>query len=160
MKLRLSRNGTTHEMFQETPGRVVIPVADGDPLSIEVESLPGARFGVRAGDTLHPAEAVRSGDRVWVRYLGVTYCFDLARERRDRRPAGGDLSSPMPGLVQKILVTEGDAVEERQPLLVVEAMKMQLEIKAPRAGTVGRILVREGDQIEAGMPLAEMKAEA
>jgi biotin carboxyl carrier protein len=157
MKLRLNRNGATHEMFSEESGRITISGEDGESRSITVERLPGGRFGVRSGDSLHPAEAVRSGERVWVRYLGHTYSFELARERRARRAAGGDLSSPMPGLVQRILVAEGDAVAERQPILVVEAMKMQLEIKAPRAGTVHRILAREGDQIEAGTPLAELE---
>jgi biotin carboxyl carrier protein len=63
----------------------------------------------------------------------------------------------MPGQVQKLLVAEGDTVEAGQPLLVVEAMKMQLEIKAPEAGRVRRLRVREGEQVMEGVPLAEME---
>ena len=55
------------------------------------------------------------------------------------------------------IIAEGDPVKQNQPLLVVEAMKMQLEIKAGHAGTVKKILVREGDQVEAGGPLVELE---
>ena len=64
----------------------------------------------------------------------------------------------MPGQVQKILVQAGDAVEAGQALAVVEAMKMQLEIKAPHAGTVKELLAAEGDQVAAGVPLVALEA--
>jgi biotin carboxyl carrier protein len=63
----------------------------------------------------------------------------------------------MPGQVQRILVAEGDAVGAGQPLLVVEAMKMQLEVKAPHAGRIRRLLTRAGEQVEAGNPLVELE---
>jgi biotin carboxyl carrier protein len=62
----------------------------------------------------------------------------------------------MPGQIQKLLVSPGDQVEAHQPLLVVEAMKMQIEIKAPHAGRVAKLLAAEGEQVEAGVPLVEL----
>jgi len=62
----------------------------------------------------------------------------------------GDLKAPMPGLVQRILVTPGQAVEKGTPLLVLVAMKMENMIKAPAAGTVSKIAVAEGDKVEKG----------
>jgi biotin carboxyl carrier protein len=56
----------------------------------------------------------------------------------------------MPGRIIRVLVSEGDAVEAGGGVLVVEAMKMQNEIKSPKKGTVRRILVSEGAAVNAG----------
>jgi biotin carboxyl carrier protein len=59
----------------------------------------------------------------------------------------------MPGRVVKVLVAPGDAVLARQGLVVVEAMKMENELRAPRAGTVAEVRVREGTPVEANVVL-------
>ena len=56
----------------------------------------------------------------------------------------------MPGKVVRLLAKAGDAVEAGQGLLVVEAMKMQNEIRSPKRGTVERVLVTEGQAVNAG----------
>jgi biotin carboxyl carrier protein len=61
--------------------------------------------------------------------------------------------TPMPGRVVKVLVKKGDAVLARQGLVVVEAMKMENELRAPRAGTVAEVRVREGAPVEANVVL-------
>jgi propionyl-CoA carboxylase alpha chain len=66
----------------------------------------------------------------------------------------GSLASPMPGAVWKVLASAGDEVEKGQPLLVLEAMKMEHEIVAPVAGPLEELRVAEGDQVEAGTILA------
>ena len=63
----------------------------------------------------------------------------------DDLPAGEmPVIAPIPGLIVKLLVEEGDEVEEGQPLVILEAMKMENEIKAVRAGTVKAIISRTG----------------
>jgi len=62
--------------------------------------------------------------------------------------------APMPGKVVRILVNAGDKVEAGQGLLVVEAMKMQNEIRSPKTGTVERLQVKEGQPVNAGEVLA------
>ena len=62
--------------------------------------------------------------------------------------------APMPGKVVRVLVESGSAVAAGQGLLVVEAMKMQNEIKSPKEGKVERINVREGQAVNAGEVLA------
>lgn len=59
----------------------------------------------------------------------------------------------MPGKVVKILVKPGDTVAARQGIAVVEAMKMENELRAPKAGTVAQIKVAEGTSVEAGTVL-------
>ncbi|HNV02355.1 MAG TPA: hypothetical protein PLN93_04330 [Vicinamibacterales bacterium] len=61
--------------------------------------------------------------------------------------------TPMPGRVVKVLVRVGDEVRARQGIVVVEAMKMENELRSPKDGRVTRILVDEGAPVEAGRPL-------
>jgi len=64
------------------------------------------------------------------------------------------LTAPMPGKVVRVLVTQGAGVETGAGVLVVEAMKMQNEIKSPKKGTIQKILVNEGAAVNAGDVLA------
>jgi len=69
------------------------------------------------------------------------------------RPAaapGGAVTAPMPGVILKVLVEEGDMVNAGDPVMVVEAMKMENEIKAPRSGTVKEIVVETGESVNTG----------
>jgi biotin carboxyl carrier protein len=154
MDIRLSRNGTEYVLRRDRSGAVTVS-GGGDPVT--VRRSPHGGFLAETAEGWVPAEAARGGDTLWVRLAGRTYRFEIVRSGGRKRAQGaGNLSSPMPGQVQKILVAEGDSVEPGQPLLVVEAMKMQMEIKAPEAGRVRRLRAREGDQVEAGVPLAEL----
>ncbi|AGM98173.1 acetyl-CoA carboxylase biotin carboxyl carrier protein subunit [Streptococcus iniae] len=66
-------------------------------------------------------------------------------------PAGAEaLPAPMPGTILKVLVNVGDSVSENQPLLILEAMKMENEIVASQAGTVSAIHVTPGQVVNAG----------
>jgi biotin carboxyl carrier protein len=71
---------------------------------------------------------------------------------------GGILASPMPGKIVKLLVQVGDAVQEGQTLLVMEAMKMQNELKTNTTGTVTTIHVQEGATVETGSVLITVVA--
>ncbi|WP_031480601.1 biotin/lipoyl-containing protein [Maridesulfovibrio frigidus] len=71
-------------------------------------------------------------------------------------PAGGatePIAAPMPGLIIRLAVQPGTAVQEGQTLLIMEAMKMEMEVKAHVAGTVASIEVAGGDQVKQGQPL-------
>ncbi|MDP9474846.1 MAG: acetyl-CoA carboxylase biotin carboxylase subunit [Actinomycetota bacterium] len=70
---------------------------------------------------------------------------------------GASLTAPMPGTVVKVLVSEGDEVEEGQPLLVVEAMKTEQAVAAPHAGTVRALPFAEGAVVPGGAVLAELE---
>ena len=76
-----------------------------------------------------------------------------------RRVAHGSLLAPMPGAVTAIHVGPGDAVERGQPLLVLEAMKMQHVVAAPAAGVVRSVTVEVGAQVEGGSVLAVVTGE-
>jgi len=81
------------------------------------------------------------------------------RSLKTRRSHGGagegpqKLMAPMPGKVVRILVSEKDEVEAGQGIIVVEAMKMQNELKSPKKGVVSKVIAAEGATVNAGDPL-------
>jgi len=159
VEVRLSHNEQVYRLRRERPGALVLVEEDGEGAVCRVARTPDARVAVETGAGTGFAIAVRDGDEVWVRYGGRTYRLEALRARsRPRERQTGGLASPMPGQVQKLLVGPGTEVNAHEPLLVVEAMKMQLEIKAPYRGTVVKFLTVEGEQVEAGVPLVELEA--
>ena len=87
--------------------------------------------------------------------------LERAREGTWKKTTGGlqqthgrqEVVAPMPGKIVRVLVTAGQNVEVGQGLVVVEAMKMQNEIRATKSGQAARLLVREGQTVSAGEPL-------
>lgn len=67
--------------------------------------------------------------------------------------AGAVLDAPMPGTILKVLVAPGDTVKENQPVMILEAMKLENEIVAPKDGTVTAVLTTQGAAVNAGDPL-------
>ena len=76
-----------------------------------------------------------------------------------RRPGGPDtLPSPLQGNMWKVLVKQGDTVQEGQLLCIIEAMKMENEITAHKAGMIAELPIAEGAPIAAGAPIATIKS--
>ena len=91
------------------------------------------------------------------------YLVEWRDPRRSRRTESAletagpqEIVAPMPGRIVKVLVTEGQEVERGQGLLVIEAMKMQNELRAPRAGRINRVYMEEGRGVESGARLLRL----
>jgi biotin carboxyl carrier protein len=133
-------------------------VVDGLELEIAVERQGDGEFRLSSVDGVTVAVVTAVGTRRFVR-LG-TFDFVLDREEgRARRagPAGGGLEAPMPGVVTRISVAVGDTVTQGQPLLALEAMKMEHVIRAPRDGVVRRVVARVGEMVAGGLALVELE---
>jgi biotin carboxyl carrier protein len=95
-----------------------------------------------------------------VRVDGVAMGVSLNGRRRPRGEHGDHATgpqrvlTPMPGKVLRVLVKPGDAVRARQPIAVIEAMKMENEIRAGRDGRVTEVAVRDGQSVDGGMLVA------
>jgi acetyl-CoA/propionyl-CoA carboxylase biotin carboxyl carrier protein len=89
-----------------------------------------------------------------------------AKPRRGERKSGGggggadELVSPLQGNMWKVLVEQGQTVEEGQLICIIEAMKMENEITAHKAGVIETLAVKEGEPIQSGAPIAVIKAAA
>lgn len=94
--------------------------------------------------------------------------IDLTIPSEDDEVAGGaegaggvkdKIFAPMPGKIVKILVEEGQEIEEKQPMVIVEAMKMENQVNAAAAGTVKKINFKDGDQVDTVTPIIELDIE-
>ncbi len=128
-------------------------VSEADAVEVEPDIysilIYGNAFEVRVEPEL-------SGARV---HVGVSeYLLNIRDPRQWQRDRGTaleadgrqELIAPMPGKIVRVLVKSGDTVESGQGVLVVEAMKMQNEIRSPKSGIVERIVVVEGQTVNAG----------
>ncbi len=97
---------------------------------------------------------------IWVKAVRFAAEVRDPRSLRSRRAAAGDVAgpariiAPMPGKIVRIIAREKDEVEPGAGVLVIEAMKMQNELKAPKKGIVTKLLVKEGTAVNAGDVLA------
>jgi 3-methylcrotonyl-CoA carboxylase alpha subunit len=102
------------------------------------------------------------GDDVVIGWKGVVYHLShpdgATAASTVAVAAASGVSSPMPGTVIKVAVREGQRVAAREPLVVIEAMKMEHVIEAPHEGVVREILYREGDLVPSGAPVVRLQA--
>ena len=125
-----------------------------------IEVAPGI-WSVIIDERSYEARVLSADGPVVVEINGERHPVAVEDPRR-RKPAktaqaaGGRLSiiAPMPGKIVRILAAEGEKVEAGRGIVVIEAMKMQNELKATRAGRVASLPVREGETVAAGAVLA------
>ncbi|HZR64472.1 MAG TPA: biotin/lipoyl-containing protein [Terriglobales bacterium] len=107
----------------------------------------------------------RAGDKLILHFRGKVYECSVRdpRSLRSGRRVGAmdagpqEIKASMPGKVVRILAKAGEPVEARQGILVIEAMKMQNEVRAPKAGLLKKISAREGANVNAGDVLATIE---
>ena len=167
MKYFVTVNGREHEVeLTEVLGQLQVR-HDGAPLDARYEEVDRlGQVALYLGDRAYAVSIEGSGTEVQVTVAGHLYQIDLEDEReraaheaeKTRGKGGGDLKSVMPGVVVKLLVREGERVTKDQPLLILEAMKMQNEIGAPAAGKVVSLHVKEGQPVASGARLATLTA--
>ena len=102
--------------------------------------------------------------KLWVHFKGETYCFEP--EKRTQRKSGkgsksepGQIRALMPGKILKVMVKEGENVEEGAPLIAMEAMKMEYLLKADVSGCVESVGCSVGDQVTMGQNLVSVVGE-
>ena len=138
-------------------------IVDGEPLEVAASlPQPGVLRMVHAGRS-HSVDVRAIDDGQEVVLGGVRYDVGVIDERDKAMRllhdaaggagAGEVISTSMPGKVVALLVAVGDAIEPGQGVIVIEAMKMENELKAAHAGVVERVAVAVGDAVEAGAEL-------
>lgn len=158
----LYRDGSRTREVEVTPegGAAYRVTVDGAEIVVTAEPLEDGRMRLVTPEGVTIAEVTSVGSRRFVR-LG-TMDFVLEREAGGRRRAAaavGGLEAPMPGVVTKVLVSPGDEVRKGQPLVAVEAMKMEHAVRAPRDGRVTRVNATVGEMVAGGTPLVVMDGE-
>jgi biotin carboxyl carrier protein len=166
MKLRLLRNGTEDQIEVLTPApQCRFRIGGGPEREAQVEiPEPGVYSILMDGRSYDARVEETPAGAVVVVIDGFRFEIEVRDPRRWLRKSGAgsgeglrSLTAPMPGKVVRVLASAGDPVEAGQGIVVVEAMKMQNEIKAPRAGRVLAIHAREGVTVAAGEVLATIE---
>ncbi|HYZ90335.1 MAG TPA: biotin/lipoyl-containing protein [Myxococcales bacterium] len=124
-------------------GHAMSLLVDGRSVRCEVEPAKEGKLAVLVGDEVHSLEIL---DERRLRLRRASGKFMLEGPQR--------IDAPMPGKVVRVLVKQGDQVQEGQGLVVVEAMKMENELRSPKAGVVKELHAQEGQPVEAGAKLA------
>jgi len=140
-------------------GRYTVSL-DGQPLEVSVSGSGPGFTSLLIGAASHELGLERQGQGYRVVFPGSSVTVELAlaarggatSARHDHGPAR--LTAPMPGRIVRVLSQAGADVVAGQGLVVIEAMKMENELRAPRGGRLQELLVREGQAVEAGALLA------
>jgi biotin carboxyl carrier protein len=134
---------------------------DGREVEVDAVLVRPDVLSLRIGNQAYEVkcERVAGGTDIWVGSHRFAAEVRDPRSLRGRVRAVDDqgprkLTAPMPGKIVRVLVNQGDPIESGAGVMVVEAMKMQNEIKSPKTGTIQKIMVTEGAAVNAGDVLA------
>ena len=143
-------------------------IVDGTTLNPDWESLGNGRYNLILNNKSYNAELIGIDRAAKVVKLRLNHksievqlkdSMDLVLDKMGLTADAGvqlnDIKAPMPGLILNIMVTQGQEVQEGDPLLILEAMKMENILKSPGAGTVKEILVNKGDSVEKSQVLIQ-----
>ncbi len=154
------------EIEQSTDGLLL----DGKPFNWDIAQLTEGYFHILHNNKSYKAEVVKS-DRATKTFtlkinnhlhtVEVKDKFDLLLEKLGMSSAAGskvnNIKAPMPGLIIDIKIQAGDTVNINDPLLILEAMKMENVLKSPGEGIVKSVTVKKGDKVEKNQVLIEFQ---
>ncbi len=158
MKLQIEIAGKKRQVELTRQASARLWTMDGQRLEADAtEASPGI-YSILINGKSFEVRIERRGAELRAMTCDGEFAVVIQDEREWRRHRGGSVEAegrqqvlaPMPGKVVRVLVSAGDSVRAGQGLLVVEAMKMQNEIRAPKSGTIDRVRVVEGQTVNAG----------
>jgi biotin carboxyl carrier protein len=174
VRFRLEIDGHVHAVDLERTGSNWTVAVGGHQWLVDMRPsghawsllVTGGQAGAGAGARSHDVRVRWDGtDAARVSVDGTDVTVTVAQVTTPGRNAAshdgradGSVRAPMPGRVVRVPVVPGQAVEARQAVVVVEAMKMENELRAPRAGIVRALHVQAGDSVDAGQLLVELDA--
>lgn len=168
MKYIATVDGRDFEIDVERASEVVV---DGVTHAVDLQPIDEAHlYSVVLDGASHELFIERRNGVYYILIEGDRYAVEVEQERLKRLKAMGgqkheehgaaQVRAPMPGLVVKVMVAVGDVVAEDQPLIILEAMKMENELRCPRAGVVRSIDTVPGAKVNQGDVLMSVEPEA
>lgn len=156
-------NNQIYKVNIDEDEKSVVVEIDGEKHHVEYTQLDTNLFSIILYGKSLTIGVLKQGKKVQVFHEGNLYELESISDRDKAKAgiagSGLEIASPMPCRVVKILKSEGDDVEQNEGVIVVEAMKMESELKAYSAGKIKEIKVKEGDTVEANTLLVVLSAE-
>jgi geranyl-CoA carboxylase alpha subunit len=164
LPVRIEMGGATHEIevIRQRDGSYAV-WESGRAWSIAINRLMDTEIGFETSGLGGAATFLRHGDRLFILHRGKTISArDLTLAAPERADASGDgkVRAALNGRVVAVLVKPGEGVERGQPVMTLEAMKMEHVHTAGIAGVVAAVHAAKGDQIAAGSIIAEIEGAA
>jgi acetyl/propionyl-CoA carboxylase alpha subunit len=162
VKLQIEIDGKKRAMELTQAGERSVWTIDGQRLEADATEVSPGIYSILINGNSFEVRVERLGTELRATTGGQVFRIATADGREWRRYRGSAVEAegrqqvlaPMPGKIVRVLVKAGDAVQTGQGLLVVEAMKMQNEIRAPKSGMIDRVAVVEGQTVNAGEVVA------
>ena len=168
MKLNLKVNGAARQIEIVAPAPTCrFRLDEGAERTADVAAPAPGLYSILLDGRSYDVQVERTPQHFVVVLRGHRFEIEVHDPRRWSSQSAGrhgedveTIAAPMPGKVVRVLVAPGDAVEAGQGVLVVEAMKMQNEMKATRAGRVVSVIAKEGATVAAGEVLATIGSDS
>jgi acetyl/propionyl-CoA carboxylase alpha subunit len=158
---RVFRNGDTSlKVAARRQGATLHVATAGGEHTYEWEELGPGDYLLRHDGRQRRCIVARDGEDRWIWVDGHIHHLKVDAARKRTASTAGELVSPMPGQVLRVLVKAGESVRKAQLLVVLEAMKMQYEIASPRDGVVAAVHVSAGTQVPGGVTLVTLAEDA
>jgi len=150
-------------LAETEPGRAKVRLDEGAEKEVSYLQLNEHAFILELPEGRVPVYIARRGSDLFVQIQGQA--FQLREEDPDHSApeasgAGAEdktIAAPMPGKVVKILVAPGASVRRAQPVIILDSMKVEIELKALADGRVREVLVKEGQQLDMDQPLITLE---
>ena len=169
MKIFTNSDSHSFEYELKQNGEEQIISQNGKPAGFDLRALGEGRYALLVGNRSYLVHMVKQNEKYHVHVGGEYFAIEVEDERTRRlkemvQQSGGGpkeqiIKTPIPGLVLKVQVEEGQSVAKGDPLLVLEAMKMENVIKAPCACTVAEIAVEAGQTVQQDQKLLTLVTE-
>ena len=164
MKIQYTRASQTFALEAQTGANGVQIKMDGTPIPVHVIEKNATRITFKYDDTIFTAHVADDGKKRWVHCNGRTFVLERGETAATRATSheregtgAGVVTAPMPGQVRAVLAQVGDWVEQGQPLLLLEAMKMEIRVTATRAGQIVQLDAVAGQTVEREQILAQIQ---
>jgi biotin carboxyl carrier protein len=163
MKLRRLGDSRDREIeIVKRAGAAIVVRIDGREVSAELQGMPDGSSILALAGRHYRIFAGRRSDSIFTAAGPLSAEFRAVETRRARRTGlvSPELAAPMPGKVLKVLVAEGAEVNAGDPILVLEAMKMETTLYAESAARIRKVRVTEGQMVDHGAVLIELSPPA
>lgn len=162
MKLEIELNGAAHVIEVVPSAGLLQCTINGSSIEADARKIGPGLYSILIAGRSFEVSAAKFGDSLSISVDGkesIASIRDPRKWRRNHRASSlseqhQNIVAPMPGRVVRVLVAAGDTVKPGQGIAVVEAMKMQNEVRSPKTGIVERVLVKEGQPVNAGETVA------